>query len=98
MKMQSPSEADRRRRYALNISGQLPENVNDAPAILDLLRKIVVTFLHLDMPEPEKTPVVTLIRSRPDLSAQMIPPVRLTPGGFFLRCTARPLSRLSVLV
>jgi hypothetical protein len=69
MKTQSPLEADWRWRHALNISGQLPENVNDALVILDLLREIVVTFPHVDMPEPEKTPVVMLIQSRPDLSA-----------------------------
>jgi hypothetical protein len=41
----------------------------DALVILDLLRELVVTFLHLDMPEPEKVPVVMLVRDRPDLSA-----------------------------
>jgi hypothetical protein len=68
--MKSPAaEADWRRRHALNMAGQLPENVNDALVILDLLREIVVTFLHVDTPEPAKAPVVTLLRSRPDLSA-----------------------------
>jgi hypothetical protein len=43
--------------------------VNDALLILDLLRELVVTFLHVDMPEPAKAPVVTLVRRRPDLSA-----------------------------
>jgi hypothetical protein len=58
--MKSPAaEADWRRRHALN----------DALVILDLLREIVVTFLHVDTPEPAKAPVVTLLRSRPDLSA-----------------------------
>jgi hypothetical protein len=69
MKPQPPSESDWRRRHALNIAGQLPENVNDALVILDLLRELVVTFLHVDMPEPAKAPVVTLVRPRPDLSA-----------------------------
>jgi hypothetical protein len=69
MKPQPPGEADWRRRHALNVAGQLPENATDALVILDLLRELVVTFLHVDMPEPEKAPVVTLIRSRPDLSA-----------------------------
>jgi hypothetical protein len=67
MKTQPPSEADWRRRHALNMAGQLPENVTDALVILELLRELVVTFLHVDMPEPAKAPVVTLIR--PDLSA-----------------------------
>jgi hypothetical protein len=69
MKPQPPGEADWRRRHALNMAGQLPENVTDALAILDLLRELVVTFLHVDMPEPAKAPVVTLVRPRPDLSA-----------------------------
>jgi hypothetical protein len=43
--------------------------VNDALLILDLLRELVVTFLYVDMPEPTKAPVVTLVRPRPDLSA-----------------------------
>jgi hypothetical protein len=69
MKTQPPSEADWRRRHALNMAGQLPENVNDALVILDLLRELVVTFLHVDMQEPAKAPVVTLVRPRTDLSA-----------------------------
>jgi hypothetical protein len=66
---QPPSEADWRRRHALNMAGQLPENVDDALVILDLLRELVVTFLHVDMPEPARAPVLTLVRPRPDLSA-----------------------------
>jgi hypothetical protein len=50
MKTQPPSEADWRRRHALNMAGQLPENVTDALVILELLRELVVTFLHGDMP------------------------------------------------
>lgn len=70
MKTQQPlGEADRRRRHALNMARQLPENVADALVILDLLRELVVTFVHVDLPEPEKAPVVTLVRSRADLSA-----------------------------
>jgi hypothetical protein len=33
------------------------------------VREIVVTFLHVDMPEPAKAAVVTLVRQLPDLSA-----------------------------
>jgi hypothetical protein len=69
MKTQPPGEVDWRRRHALNIAGQLPEKVEDALVILDLLREIVVTFLHVDMPEPAKAPVIALVRDRPDLSA-----------------------------
>ena len=68
MKTQPPGEVDWRRRHALNMAGQLPEKVTDALFILDLLREIVVTFLHVDMPEPAKAPVVTA-RPGPDLSA-----------------------------
>jgi hypothetical protein len=69
MKTQPPGEVDLRRRHALNMAGMLPENLNDALVILDLLRELVVTFLHVDLPEPAKAPVVTLVRPRPDLSA-----------------------------
>ena len=69
MKPQPAGDADWRRRHALNMAGQLPENVNDALAILDLLRELVLTFLHVDVPEPAKAPVVTLVRPRSDLSA-----------------------------
>jgi hypothetical protein len=40
-----------------------------ALVVLGLLQEIVVTFLHVDIPETAKAPVVTLVRSRPDLSA-----------------------------
>jgi hypothetical protein len=69
MKPQPPGEVDWRRRHALNMAGMLPEKIEDALVILELLGEIVVTFLHVDLPEPEKAPVVTLVRSRPDLSA-----------------------------
>jgi hypothetical protein len=51
------------------LASQLPEGPDDALAVLDCVREIVVTFLHVDMPEPAKAPVVTLARPRPDLSA-----------------------------
>lgn len=72
MKPHPPGEADWRRRHALSMAGQLPENVGDALAILDFMRDIVVGFLQAGVPEPIKAPaapVVTLVRSRPDLSA-----------------------------
>ena len=65
MKTQPPSEVDWRRRHALNMAGMLPEKIEDALVILELLREIVVTFLHVDVPEPEKAQVVTLVRDRP---------------------------------
>jgi hypothetical protein len=51
------------------LASQLPEDLDDTLAILDCMRAIVVTFLHAGTPEPAKAPVVTLIRSRPDVSA-----------------------------
>jgi hypothetical protein len=57
------------RRQALCLASQLPHGPDDALAVVDCVREIVLTFLHVDTPEPAKAPVVTLIRSRPDLSA-----------------------------
>jgi hypothetical protein len=58
------------RRHAITLAVQLPDGSDDSLAILECLREIVLTFLQVDTPaEPAKAPVVTLIRSRPDLSA-----------------------------
>jgi hypothetical protein len=66
MKPQSPGEADWRRRHALTLASQLPEDNADALAVLDLVRELVVSFLQADgTPEPAKAPVVTLVRPRP---------------------------------
>jgi hypothetical protein len=50
------------------LASQLPEGRDDALAILECVREIVVTFLHVDMPEPAKAPMV-MLRVVPDLSA-----------------------------
>jgi hypothetical protein len=50
------------RRQAMVLAGQLPDGPDDALAVLDCLREIVVTFLHVDTPEPAKAPVVKLVR------------------------------------
>jgi len=55
------------RRQALMLASQLPEGPDDALAILDCVRELIVTFLQADTPEPAKAPVVTLVRPRPDL-------------------------------
>jgi hypothetical protein len=47
------------RRQAIVLAGQLPDGPDDALAVLECVREIVVTFLHVDMPEPVKAPVVT---------------------------------------
>jgi hypothetical protein len=44
------------------LASQLPDGPDDALAVLDCVREIVLTFLHVDMPEPAKTPVITLVR------------------------------------
>jgi len=68
MKPQPPGGSDWRRRQALCLASQLPEKVAVALVILDLLRELVVAFLHEDMPEPAKASVVTLVRPRTNLS------------------------------
>jgi hypothetical protein len=57
------------RRQAMVLAGQLPDGQDDALAVLDCVRELAATFLHVDTPEPAKASVVTLIRPRPDLSA-----------------------------
>jgi hypothetical protein len=54
---------DWRRRSALMLASQLPDNPADALVILDLVRELVVSFLQGGAPEPAKAPVITLIRS-----------------------------------
>lgn len=50
------------RRHAMVLAGQLPDGQADALAVLECLREIITTFLHADLPEPAKAPVVTLVR------------------------------------
>jgi hypothetical protein len=71
MKPQPPGEVDWRRRHALQLASQLPDGPADALVILDLVRELVVSFLQPGVvQEPVKaSPVVTLVRPRPDLSA-----------------------------
>ncbi len=72
MKKQQPGEGDWRRRQALSLAGQLPENLTDALAVLEFTRELVVTFLQAGVGEQGTSPaapVVSLVRSRPDLSA-----------------------------
>jgi len=57
------------RRHALMIASQLPDGKGDAPAVLDCVKELVVTFLQLDTPEPAKATIVTLVRDCQDLSA-----------------------------
>jgi len=47
------------RRQAVMLASQLPEGLDDALAVLDCVREIALTFLHVDVPEPEKAPVLT---------------------------------------
>jgi hypothetical protein len=64
MKPKPLGEVDWRRRHALTLASQLPENNADALVILDLVRELVVTFLQAGEPEPVKAPVVALVRPR----------------------------------
>jgi hypothetical protein len=57
------------RRHALTLAIQSPDGRDDALAVLECARELVTAFLQADTPELVKAPVVTLIRSRPDLSA-----------------------------
>jgi hypothetical protein len=57
------------RRQAVMLASQLPEGRDDTLAILECVMELVVTFLHVDTPEPAKAPVLTLVRPLPDLSA-----------------------------
>jgi hypothetical protein len=57
------------RRHPMILAGQLPDESEDALAVLECVRELVATFPQSDTPEPEKAPVVTLVRSRPDVSA-----------------------------
>jgi hypothetical protein len=59
----------RHRRHALMIASQLPDGKGGAPAVLDCVKEVVVTFLQLDTPEPAKATIVTLVRDFQDLSA-----------------------------
>ena len=52
----------------MTLASQLPGNNADA-LVFNLVRERVINFLQADAAEPVKAPVVTLIRSRPDLSA-----------------------------
>jgi hypothetical protein len=57
------------RRQAFIIASQLPENQQDALAVLEAARELVATFLQADATEAPKAPVVVFVRPRPDMSA-----------------------------
>jgi hypothetical protein len=67
--MNTPKIEAWHRRQALTLASQLPDNPDDDLAVIECVRELIETFLHVDMPEPEKAAVVTLVRPRPDLSA-----------------------------
>jgi hypothetical protein len=45
------------RRHALTLASQLPDDRDDALAVLDCVRELVATFLQSDTPDPAKAPV-----------------------------------------
>jgi hypothetical protein len=58
------------RRHVVMLASQLPEETADALMVLDLVRELMVSFLAVEQqPEPAKSPVVKLVRPRPDLGA-----------------------------
>jgi hypothetical protein len=54
------------RRHALTIASQLPDDSDDALAVLECARELVAAFLQADAPDPVKAQILTLVR---DLSA-----------------------------
>jgi hypothetical protein len=51
------------------IAGDLPDDRDDALAILECVRELVTGFLQADAPGPAKATIVTLVRDCQDLSA-----------------------------
>ena len=51
------------RRQALCIASQMPDGPDDALAVLECVRELVVMFMHSETPEPApKAKVLSLIR------------------------------------
>jgi hypothetical protein len=63
MKPQPLGEVDWRRRHALTLASELPEDHADALVILDLMRELVVNFLQAGAPEPVKALVRLPLRA-----------------------------------
>jgi hypothetical protein len=55
------------RRHALSLASQLPDGPDDALAILECVRELVVTFLHSDAPPVAQAKVLSLIRDCQEL-------------------------------
>lgn len=56
------------RRQAIVLAGQLPDGQDDALAVLDCVRELVVTFLRSEESEPApKAKVLSLIRDCQEL-------------------------------
>jgi hypothetical protein len=74
------------RRSNLRVDRRVPGGREGALVILDLLRELTVTFLHVDMPEPAKAADTTLLG---DLSASAMeiptPPRDHIPLGGVVR-------------
>jgi hypothetical protein len=57
------------RRHALCAASSLPDDREDALAVLEYVQELVATFLHSDPAEPAKATVVALVRDRRELTA-----------------------------
>lgn len=53
-----PDDHNWRRRHAIQIAAQLPENVEDALAVLELAKQLVQDFLCEGQPRLSSTPVI----------------------------------------
>lgn len=52
-----------RKRHAIQIASQLPENIEDALAVLDYVRELVTVFLNEDRPKGDQARVLAFSRS-----------------------------------
>ena len=50
------------RRHAVMLASQLPEETEDAMAVLECTRELLANFLQAGAPEPVKAPVVRLVQ------------------------------------
>jgi hypothetical protein len=51
------------RRHAVMLASQLPEETEDALAVLRLATELVTGFLAADEPKPASAQIVTLVRN-----------------------------------
>lgn len=56
--------SDWRRRHALQLASQLPDDLDDALAVVDLTRELLLEFLQRPHAQPaaQSAPVVSMVR------------------------------------